>query len=169
VRPIGAGSIRVSSIPIGTAAKTTAGRSRETVLMAGRLLVATLWTFAAAVLTHSHRAARTATWRAPKARLAGSSRLARTRTAGTTGTATRWPAVFADVIEAAQLARLIGHRAVDIRIALAIAARHMDFRARLALADHRLQGQHLGAAFHTQFGLQRGNLFGRQVVALAAQ
>ena len=132
--------------------------------MAGRLLIAALRTFAAATilawLAHPHRTARATT----KSRFAGAW-LARTRTTGATSGR---PRIFADVIEAAQFARLVCHRTIDVRAALAVRVRHMDFRARLALADHRLQGQHLGAAFHSEFGLQCRDLFGRQILAMPA-
>ena len=70
------------------------------------------------------------------------------------------------MIEATQLAAFVGHRAIDVSLALAIFLGDLDFRTRLALADHRLQGQHLRAAFESEFALQCFDFIERQFLRL---
>ena len=72
------------------------------------------------------------------------------------------------MVEAAQFAAFVGHRTVDVSLALAVFLGDMDFGARLALADHRLQRQHLRAAFEAEFALQCLDFLQRQFLRLTA-
>ena len=76
--------------------------------------------------------------------------------------------VFAHVIETAQFARFVVDMAVDVRGLVAILADADFHRARLALADHRLQGQHRRMILQTEALAQGFDLLGVHFYAMAA-
>ena len=94
-----------------------------------------------------------------------------------TGFATTWAStrpttaarlVIANVIEAAQFARFFVDMAVHVAGLRTILADLNFRRARFALADHWLQGQHRWIVFQGKFMPQRLDFFGRHLDAMAA-
>jgi len=158
---IGTRAIRTTAICASGACRT----GRAVVAVGRRRLI---------VATTAVRSSRGATWRARtcsarRARLACArcSLVAATRTRRTSaGAATTWT-ILANMVEATQLAAFVRHRAVDVGLALAILLVDGDFGACLALADDRLQGQHLRTALESEFALQCFDFLERQFLRLA--